>query len=154
MTEYMLEENPDMIAFGETKLTEAKVDAFKKKLPEGYFKYFHCSTGKKGYSGVALLSKIEPVSVVYGFGNEAFDCEGRLITAEFDDFYLVCTYVPNAGVGLKRLDFRMEWDALFKAYLVGLNEKKSVVLCGDLNVSHKEIDLKNPKGNVCCFGLC
>ena len=102
---------------------------------------------QKGYSGVAIFTKVEPLSVTYGLGLEEHDHEGRVITAEFEGFYLVCCYTPNSQDGLKRLDYRMTWEDAFRAHLQALDEKKPVVLCGDLNVAHKEIDLKNPKTN-------
>ena len=111
------------------------------------YKYWHSSTAKEGYSGVAMFSKREPISVEYGLGEEEFDSEGRLITAEFASFYLLTTYVPNAGRKLVTLDKRMKWDPLLKNHMKVLDKKKPVVLCGDLNVAHLEIDLANPKTN-------
>ena len=112
----------------------------------GYHQFWN-SAEKKGYSGVAIFTKVEPLSVTYGLGLEEHDHEGRVITAEFEGFYLVCCYTPNSQDGLKRLDYRMTWEDAFRAHLQALDEKKPVVLCGDLNVAHKEIDLKNPKTN-------
>ena len=131
----------------ETKADLAKIKSKKlnEALPEGYEQHWNCSIAKKGYSGVALFSKIKPIQVTYGIGVSKHDQEGRVITAEFPDFCLVVAYVPNAGEGLKRLDYRVnEWDKDFQAYLNGL--KKPVLLTGDLNVAHHEIDIYDPKG--------
>jgi exodeoxyribonuclease-3 len=114
--------------------------------PEGYHKYFH-SAVKKGYSGTAVYTKNEPKAVTYGL-NGAHTDEGRVITCEYDDFYFVCCYVPNAQNELKRIDYRMEFEDDMRAYLCGLDKIKPVIYCGDLNVAHEEIDLKNPKSNV------
>ena len=113
---------------------------------EGYRQYWNCAE-KKGYSGTAVFTRREPLSVRYGMGLEEHDHEGRLITLEFDPFYLVCCYTPNAQQELKRIDYRMRWEADLLAYLQALDRKKPVVYCGDLNVAHQEIDLKNPKTN-------
>ena len=113
---------------------------------EGYHRYFH-SADKKGYSGTAVLTKEEPLSVTYGFGEDIHRHEGRVITAEYPDFYLVCCYTPNSQDGLKRLPYRMQWEDDLRAYLLELDGKKPVVYCGDLNVAHQEMDLKNPKTN-------
>lgn len=110
-------------------------------------KYWAGSDEKEGYSGVAMLCKTEPLSVTYGIGKEEHDKEGRVITAEFPTFFLVTSYVPNASRGLVRLDYRKTWDVDFRAYLSDLDKRKPLVLCGDLNVAHEEIDLKNAKGN-------
>lgn len=115
------------------------------ELP-GYHQYWNYAV-KKGYSGTAVFTKEEPVSVSYGLGIEEHDQEGRVITLEFADFYLVTVYTPNSQDGLKRLDYRMEWEHAFLVHLKKLEETKPVVFCGDLNVAHKEIDLKNPKTN-------
>lgn len=114
---------------------------------EGYTQYWN-SAIKKGYSGTAVFSKKEPLSVSYDIGMDKHNDEGRAITLEFEQFYLVTAYTPNAQRGLARLDYRMEWEDDFRAYLLGLEEKKPVILCGDLNVAHEEIDLKNPKSNT------
>ena len=111
-----------------------------------YHQYMN-SAEKKGYSGTMVFSKQEPLHVSYGLGIEEHDHEGRVITCEYEDFYLVCVYTPNSKDGLLRLDYRMEWEDAFRTYLHKLNETKSVLVCGDLNVAHKEIDLKNPKTN-------
>ena len=117
-----------------------------KHIPAGYVSYWNCSKLKKGYSGTAVLSKVEPISVEFDFGKAgAHDTEGRTITLEFEAFYLVCVYVPNAGEGLKRLDYRVqEWDRDFQQYVQQL--KKPVIVCGDFNVAHNEIDVYDTKG--------
>lgn len=132
----------DIICLQETKLQpeQAVFD-----LP-GYHRFFN-SADKKGYSGTAVLTKEEPLSVVYDFGADIHRHEGRLITAEYPDFYLVCCYTPNAQDELKRIDYRMVWEDDLRAYLLELDQKKPVIYCGDLNVAHEEIDLKNPKPN-------
>ena len=126
----------------ETKLQEGQIDF----APDGYFCYWNYAE-KKGYSGTAIFTKKEPISVTYGMGIEEHDKEGRLITLEFDDFYFITVYVPNSKRELLRLDYRMEWEDAFRDYINRLNEKKPIVFCGDLNVAHCEIDLKNPKTN-------
>ena len=132
----------DVICLQETKMQphQAQVD-----LP-GYYQYWN-SAQKKGYSGTAVFTKEEPLSVSYDFGPEEHRTEGRVITAEYPEFYLVCCYTPNSQDGLKRLDYRMQWEDDFRGYLCQLDTIKPVVLCGDLNVAHEEIDLKNPKTN-------
>lgn len=132
----------DVFCIQESKLQEGQIDL---ELP-GYHQYWNYAQ-KKGYSGTALFTKEEPLSVACGIGHEAHDTEGRVITAEFEDYYVVTCYTPNSQDGLARLDYRMEWENVFLAYLKGLEKKKPVVFCGDLNVAHKEIDLKNPKSN-------
>ena len=139
----------DFFCLQETKLQEGQIDLDFL----GYRSYWNYAD-KKGYSGTAIFSKHEPVSVTYGIGIDEHDHEGRVITLEMPDFFLVCVYTPNAQDGLKRLDYRMRWEDDFREYLKGLSErtnskgeKMGVVVCGDLNVAHKEIDLKNPKGN-------
>ena len=112
----------------------------------GYQSYWNYAD-KKGYSGTAIYTRHTPISVTYGIGIDEHDHEGRVITLEMADFYLVCCYTPNSQDGLKRLDYRMKWEDDFRAYLLRLDEKKPVILCGDLNVAHEEIDLKNPKTN-------
>ncbi len=140
--DYIAAENPDIVCLQETKLQpeQAVFDL------EGYHRYFH-SADKKGYSGTAVLTKEQPLSVTYDFGDDIHRHEGRVITAEYEDFYLVCCYTPNSQDGLKRLDYRMQWEDDLRAYLKELDGKKPVVYCGDLNVAHQEIDLKNPKTN-------
>ena len=114
--------------------------------PEGYFSYFN-SAEKKGYSGTAVFTKHEPICVRYGIGIPEHDTEGRAITLEYPDFYLLCVYTPNAQRELARLDYRMEWEDALRAYILSLDADKPVIYCGDLNVAHEEIDLKNPKTN-------
>ena len=138
-----------MICLQETKCNKGNapaevIEALDSEYPH---RYWHSSTAKEGYSGVAMFSKQEPISVEYGLGEEEFDSEGRLITAEFASFYLLTTYVPNAGRKLVTLDKRMKWDPLLRNHMKMLDKKKPVVLCGDLNVAHLEIDLANPKTN-------
>ena len=140
--DFAREESPDILCIQETKMQEGQAE-----VPlEGYHQYW-CSADKKGYSGTAVFSKEEPLSVTFGIGIDEHDHEGRVITAEYDDFYLVNVYVPNSQNELKRLDYRMKWEDDFRAYLEGLAKKKPVITCGDFNVAHKEIDLKNPKTN-------
>ena len=132
----------DVICLQETKMRpeQAQFD-----LP-GFHRYWN-SADKAGYSGTAVFTKTEPLSVTYDFGIDEHRHEGRVITAEYPEFYLVCCYTPNSQDGLKRLDYRMTWEDAFRAHLQAQDEKKPVVLCGDLNVAHREIDLKNPKTN-------
>lgn len=132
----------DIFCVQETKLQEGQIDF----APEGYHAYWNYAE-KKGYSGTAIFTKKEPISVTYGLGIDEHDKEGRLITLEFDDFYFATVYFPNSKQELLRLDYRMVWEDDFREYMLKLNEKKPVVFCGDLNVAHKEIDLKNPKTN-------
>ena len=140
--DYVAAENPDVICLQETKLQpeQAVFDL------EGYHRFFN-SADKKGYSGTAVLTKEAPLSVTYDFGDDVHRHEGRIITAEYPDFYLVCCYTPNSQDGLKRLSYRMQWEDDLRAYLMELDKVKPVVYCGDLNVAHQEIDLKNPKSN-------
>ncbi|XP_019406189.1 PREDICTED: DNA-(apurinic or apyrimidinic site) lyase isoform X2 [Crocodylus porosus] len=145
--EWVREEGPDVLCLQETKCAEKLLPPEIRDMPEYPHKYWACSDDKEGYSGVALLSKTEPLNVTYGIGEEEHDKEGRVITAEFPSHFLVTAYVPNAGRGLVRLEYRQQWDIAFRAYLKGLDARKPLILCGDLNVAHKEIDLKNPKGN-------
>ena len=132
----------DIFCLQETKLQEGQI---KLDLP-GYHQYWNYAE-KKGYSGTAIFCKEEPVSVTYGLGIDEHDHEGRVITAEFEDFYFVTVYTPNSQDGLKRLDYRMTWEDAFRAHLLKLAETKPVVAAGDMNVAHQEIDLKNPKTN-------
>lgn len=140
--DYFNEVDADVFCIQETKLQEGQIDL---EL-EGYHQYWNYAE-KKGYSGTAMFCKEEPVNVSYGIGIEEHDHEGRVITAEFDNYFVVTCYTPNSQNELKRLDYRMEWEDAFKAYLKELEKTKPVILCGDLNVAHKEIDLKNPKTN-------
>ena len=132
----------DIFCLQEIKLSEGQLDWNR----EGYHAYWNYAK-KKGYSGTAIFSKEEPLSVSYGIGIEEHDQEGRVITLEFPEFYMVTCYTPNSQNELARLDYRMKWEEDFKEYLLGLKQKKGVILTGDLNVAHKEIDLKNPKTN-------
>lgn len=140
--------NADILSINETKLSE---DAFKDKFPfnpDGYHVFWTNSKIRKGYSGVAVFTKLSPISVHYGLENGKYDDEGRIITLEFDNFYYIACYVPNSGDGLKRLEFRMGFEKDLVQYLNELNKIKPIIYAGDLNVAHKEIDLKNPKANV------
>ncbi len=132
----------DFFCLQETKMQEGQLDLFF----EGYQSYWNYAE-KKGYSGTAIFTKHTPLSVSYGIGIEEHDKEGRVITLEMEKFFLVTVYVPNSQDELKRLDYRMTWEDAFRQYILQLNEKKPVIFCGDLNVAHKEIDLKNPKTN-------
>jgi len=146
--DYLKHEMPDVLCLQETKVSTDKLPEEMKDLPDYPYRYW-LAAEKEGYSSVGLLSKTEPVSVEYGFkeGGEEHNSEGRLITAEFSTFYLVTAYVPNAGRGLVTLDKRMDWDPRLREHLVALDKKKPVIVCGDMNVAHTEIDLKNPKTN-------
>ena len=140
--DFFLKEDADIFCLQETKIQ-------KEQIPftlEGYYQYWNFAQ-KKGYSGTAIFSKIEPLNIVYGMGKEEHDTEGRLITLEFEKFYVVTVYVPNSQRGLARLDYRMKWEDDFLNYIIGLEKGKPVIVCGDLNVAHKEIDLKNPSTN-------
>ena len=132
----------DIFSVQETKMQPGQADF----APEGYTEYTY-SAEKKGYSGTACWCKQPPLAVTMGIGIEEHDHEGRVLTLEYPEFYLVNCYTPNSQDGLKRLDYRMEWEDAFRAYLLGLDAKKPVILCGDLNVAHTEIDLKNPGPN-------
>ena len=140
--DFFREADADVFCLQETKLQAGQIEL---ELP-GYYQYWN-SAVKKGYSGTAVFSKKEPLSVSYGIGIEQHDQEGRVITLEFSDFFVVTVYTPNSQEGLVRLDYRMRWEEDFLAYLKKLEQKKPVVFCGDLNVAHREIDLKNPKTN-------
>ena len=139
--DFLAAEQPDMMCLQETKLQPEQAPQV-----EGYHEYWN-SAEKKGYSGVALFSKNEPHAVTYGLGIDEHDHEGRVITADYGEFYLVTVYTPNSQDELKRLDYRMQWEDDFRAYLQKLDAEKPVIVCGDMNVAHKEIDLKNPKTN-------
>ena len=132
----------DFFSLQETKLQEGQIDL---QIP-GYYSYWNYAE-KKGYSGTAIFTRLKPLGVSYGLGIEEHDKEGRVITLEYEKFYLVNAYVPNSQDELKRLDYRMKWEDDLRSYLMDLSKKKSVVYCGDLNVAHKEIDLRNPKTN-------
>ncbi len=140
--DYFTEADADIFCLQETKLQEGQIEL---ALP-GYFQYWNYAK-KKGYSGTAVFAKEEPLSVSYGIGAEEHDGEGRVITLEYPEYFLVTCYTPNSQNELLRLPYRMEWEDAFLSYLKGLEEKKPVIFCGDLNVAHREIDLKNPKTN-------
>ena len=140
--EFLEQADADVICLQETKMQPEQADF---DLP-GYHRYWN-SADKKGYSGTAVFTKEEPLSVTYDFGDDIHRHEGRIITAEYPDFYLVCCYTPNAQDELKRIDYRMQWEDDLRAYLMELDKVKPVVYCGDLNVAREEIDLKNPKTN-------
>lgn len=139
---FFYETDADIFCLQETKLQEGQIDF----SPEGYNCYWNYAE-KKGYSGTAIFTKKKPVSVTYGMGIDEHDKEGRLITLEFENFYFATVYVPNSQRELKRLDYRMQWENDFRDYILTLEKAKPVIFCGDLNVAHKEIDLKNPKTN-------
>ena len=132
----------DIFCIQETKMQEGQIELDLKD----YYEYYNYAE-RKGYSGTAIFTRIKPISVSYGIGKEEHDKEGRVITLEFDKFYLVNCYTPNSGRELARLEYRMEWETEFRKYLENLDKKKPVIICGDLNVAHNEIDLKNPKTN-------
>jgi len=132
----------DFFCLQETKMQAGQLDL----MFSGYESYWNYAD-KKGYSGTAIFTRQKPLNVSYGIGIDEHDHEGRVITLEMDSFFLVTVYTPNSQDGLKRLDYRMKWEDDFQAYLKGLDEKKPVIVCGDMNVAHKEIDLKNPKTN-------
>ena len=140
--DYFNDVDADVFCIQESKLQEGQIEM---DLP-GYHQYWNYAQ-KKGYSGTALFSKKKPISVSYGLGIEEHDNEGRVITAEYEDYYVVTCYTPNSKTELERLDYRMVWDDAFRNHLLALDEKKPVLFCGDLNVAHNEIDLKNPKTN-------
>ena len=134
--------NADIFCIQETKMQEGQI----KLELQGYNQYYNYAE-RKGYSGTAIFTKKEPINVTYGIGIEEHDKEGRVITLEFDKFYMVNCYTPNSGRELARLEYRMIWEDEFKKYLIKLDKQKPVIICGDLNVAHTEIDLKNPKSN-------
>ena len=140
--DFFKEVDADIFCIQESKMQEGQLELELK----GYHQYWNYAE-KKGYSGTAIFTKQKPISVQYGIGIEEHDHEGRVITLEFEDFYMVTVYTPNSQDELKRLDYRMQWETDFLAYLKKLEEKKGVIFCGDLNVAHQEIDLKNPKTN-------
>lgn len=147
-------EDPDIFCLGETKIScpyNDVEDELNKQLENQYYAYWSPCKVKKGYSGTAIFTKKKPINVINGLyiNNKEYDEEGRVITCEFSKYYLVHVYTPNSGEALKRLDYRTtEWDPAFRKYINKLQETKKVILCGDLNVAHKEIDLKNPKTNL------
>lgn len=140
--EFFEQADSDFFCLQETKISEGQIEL---DMP-GYYQYYNYAV-KKGYSGTAIFTKREPLSVSYGIGIEEHDLEGRVITLEYDNFYMVTCYTPNSKQELLRLDYRMVWEDDFRAYLKKLEENKPVIICGDLNVAHQEIDLKNPKTN-------
>ena len=145
-TEFFKEADADIFCIQETKMQENQIDENIKEIFKGYNTYWN-SAEKKGYSGTAIITKNIPLNIKFGIGIEEHDKEGRVITLEFDKFYMVNCYTPNSKRELERLDYRMVWEDAFRNYLLELNKKKPVIVCGDLNVAHKEIDLKNPKTN-------
>ena len=141
-SDFFLSADADFFCIQETKMQPGDADF----APEGYYQYWN-SAEKKGYSGTAVFTKHEPLSVRYGIGVPEHDTEGRAITLEYEEFYLLCVYTPNAQRELARLDYRMSWEDALRAYIIELDGRKPVIYCGDLNVAHEEIDLKNPKTN-------
>ena len=144
--DFFKEIDADIFCMQETKMQENQLDDNIKEIFKGYNAYWN-SAEKKGYSGTAIMTKSKPLNVKYGIGIEEHDKEGRVITLEFEKFYMVNCYTPNSKRELERLDYRMIWEDAFRNYLLELNKEKPVIICGDLNVAHKEIDLKNPKTN-------
>lgn len=133
----------DIFCLQETKMQQGQLDL----QFDGYYSYFNYAE-RKGYSGTAIYTKNKPINVTYGIGIEEYDTEGRVITLEYETYFVITVYTPNSGSELKRLSYRMEWDDVFREYVNNLKQKKSVIICGDLNVAHTEIDLKNPKNNT------
>ena len=146
--EFFASENADFVCLQETKMQEGQTDF----APDGYYSFYNYAE-KKGYSGTAIFAKREPISVKYGIGVDIHDHEGRAITLEYEDFFLVNFYVPNSQRELARLDYRMDWEVAVREYLVSLDKIKPVIVCGDLNVAHNEIDLKNPQSNRMSAGF-
>lgn len=143
LSQWLKETDADAFCIQETKLQQDQVDV---QIP-GYYQYWN-DAEKKGYSGTAIFTRQEPLNVTYGMGIEQHDHEGRLITLEYDQFYLMTVYTPNARRDLKRLEYRLEWGKDFVHFIKGLDNRKPVIFCGDLNVAHQEIDLRNPKSNM------
>ena len=141
-TEYMMAQDADIFCIQESKMQKGQLEL----QMDGYYQYWNYAE-KKGYSGTAIFTKREPIDVIYGIGIEEHDHEGRVITLEYESFYMVTVYTPNSQNELARIDYRMKWEDDFREYLSALAKNKPVILCGDLNVAHKEIDLKNPKAN-------
>ena len=150
LQEYVLESNPDILCLQETKAQQDQVEL---GMEFSEYEVFFNSAVKKGYSGTAIFTKEKPLSVEYGIGIEEHDQEGRVITAEYEKFYLVTVYTPNAKRDLSRLEYRQVWEDDFLAFIKKLEETKPVIFCGDLNVAHKEIDLANPKTNTMNAGF-
>ncbi len=142
-SQFVQGELPDLLALQEVKMEEGQAEI---PLPPGYYQYWN-SAEKRGYSGTAVFTRREPLSVTRGMGLQRHDREGRLLTLEYPDYWFVTVYTPNAQQELARLDYRMEWEEDFRAYLLGLDQTKPVILCGDMNVAHQEIDMKNPGPN-------
>ena len=140
--DFFREIDSDFFCLQEIKLSEGQIEF----APEGYYSYWNYAE-KKGYSGTAIFTKKEPVSVTYGIGIDVHDHEGRVITLEYPDYYMITVYTPNSQNELARLDYRMQWEDDFREYLTALRKDKPVIVCGDMNVAHNEIDLKNPKTN-------
>lgn len=140
--EYVQKENPDVLCLQEVKATKEQAG----DIMKGYHSFWNPAQ-KKGYSGTAIFSKKEPINVTYGIGLEEHDTEGRVITAEFDDYHVLTVYTPNAQRGLTRLDYRLKWDEVFRDFVRNLEKKKPVIFCGDLNVAHQEIDIAHPNSN-------
>ena len=140
--DYFEKTDADFFCIQESKLQEGQIDL----QLDGYYQYWNYAE-KKGYSGTAIFTKREPISVAYGIGIDKHDKEGRVITLEYEDFYMITVYTPNSQNELARLDYRMEWEDAFREYLCNLDKNKPIIVCGDMNVAHKEIDLKNPKTN-------
>lgn len=151
------DEKPNIICFGETKISCPFVDTeeeLNKKIKGYRYRYWSPCLVKNGYSGTAIFSKKKPLNVTYGIESNSIDQEGRVITLEFEKFYLLHVYTPNAGEGLKRLDYRVKkWDVAFRKFVINLNKTKPVIVTGDLNVAHREIDIHNPKGNLKSSGF-
>jgi exodeoxyribonuclease III len=143
--DFFTKEKADIYCLQEIKVSDQTLDKTF-QTPPGYFRYWN-QAERKGYSGVMVLTKLKPLSVQYGLGFDEFDSEGRLLTLEFEDFYLINAYIPNAGRGLPRLDFKLNYNQKLYTFMEMLKKEKNVILCGDLNVAHKEIDLTNPKSN-------
>lgn len=147
-------EDPDIICLNETMLQTKNIPQVTPLLPQPYIQYFSCSVARKGYSGVSILTKAKPIEVTEGLGIPKHDLEGRTLVAEYPNFYIVSTYVPNAGAGCCRLDYRtLEWDVDLRSFLSDLQEKKPVIWCGDLNVVHLDIDIYDIRGKetyACC----
>ncbi len=144
---FFKEIDADIFCIQETKIQNEQIDLFIESIFSGYYAYWN-SAEKKGYSGTAIFTKKEPINITYGIGIEEHDKEGRVITLEFENFYMVNVYTPNSKRGLERLNYRMIWEDCMLEYLKKLDSKKSVILCGDLNVAHNEIDIKNAKSNI------
>ncbi len=147
-SDFFAEQDADFFCIQETKMQEGQATF----SPNGYFQYWN-SAEKRGYSGTAIFTKHKPLSVTYGIGLPEHDTEGRAITLEYEDFYLFCVYTPNAQRELARIDYRMKWEDDLRAYICSLDSRKPVIYCGDLNVAHEEIDLKNPKSNHMSAGF-